>query len=243
MADRAGNEFPHLSHGEAVYRSVTSTVEGFVQQVAVNLLPHGYRFYVTGVIPEHKDPAALDTKLIERYGLNLSKWARARRKKHGQARVQYLRHGRFFLLIATDGEDAFFSQETTIRDIRRVPLHCFGYSVGVYQRPDGSWHPSVRMAAKVFESLKEELCETALRCSADVLEEKIRRLPFAPFAPVRNQVLTLLRLVNQRRKVAGFSLVAGECVRRRRKPVQVFTDSVDREPAGNRGEAIFGGYQ
>src|SRR5262245_40150444 len=89
---------------QAVYRAVTSTSEGFVQQVAVNLVPHGYRFFVTGQIPAHKDPATVDVKLIDRYGLDVSKWARARGKKNGQARMQYLRHGRFFLLIATEGQ-------------------------------------------------------------------------------------------------------------------------------------------
>jgi hypothetical protein len=205
-----------------VYRAVTSTVEGFVQQVAVNLLPHGYRFYVTGQIPAHKDPATVDAKLIERYGLDVSKWARARRKKNGQARVQYLRHGRFFLLIATEGEHAFFTSETATRDVRRAPLQCFGYSIGCYQRPGGSWHPSVRIAAKVFEKLKAEFQEAALRRSADELGTGIHSLPFAPFAPVRAQCFTLLRLVNQRRKRAGLPLVGADCVRRRRRPVAVF---------------------
>jgi len=208
-----------------VYRCVASTVEGFVQQVAVNLLPHGYRFYVTGQIPAHKEPAAVDAKLIERYGLNLSKWARARRKKKGRARVQYLRHGRIFLLIATEGEHAFFTQETTIRDLRRAPLQCFGYSIGCYQRPGGSWHPSVRIAANMFDELKAEFEQAALRRSADELGARIRTLPFAPFAPVRAQCFALLRLVNRRRKRAGLPLVGADCVRRRRKPIVVFVNT------------------
>jgi hypothetical protein len=208
-----------------VYRCATSTVEGFVQQVAVNLLPHGYRFFVTGNIPAHKDPATVDAKLIERYGLDVSKWARARRKKRGQARVQYLRHGRFFLLIATKGKHAFFTGETTIRDLRRTPLQIFGYSIGVYQRPGGAWHPSVRIASNVFNELKAEFQEAALRRSADELGTWIRSLPFAPFAPIRAQWFTLLRLINRRRKRAGLPLVGADCVRRRRRPVVVFANT------------------
>ena len=98
----------------------------------------------------------------------------------------------------------------------------FGYSIGVYQRPGGSWHPSVRIASKVFTELKAEFEDAALRFAADELGKMIRALPFAPFAPVRAQVFTLLRLVNRRRKRAGLPLVPANCVRRRRRPVLVF---------------------
>jgi len=205
-----------------VYRCVTVSVEGFVQQVAVNLLPHGYRFYVTGNIPEHKDPETVDAKLIERYGVDLSRWARGRRRKQGRASVQYLRHGRFFVLIATAGQHDFLTQETKFRDVRRVPLQCFGYSIGAYQRAGGSWHPSVRIAPRVFKELKQEFTEAALRCTAAEIGGRIGGLPFAPFAPVRSQCFTLLRLVNRRRKRAGLPLVRADCVRRRRRPVVVF---------------------
>jgi hypothetical protein len=206
-----------------VYRYVTATVEGFVQQVAVNLLPHGYHFYVSGVLPDHKDPAALDAKLIERYGLNLSKWARARRKKQGCASVQYLRHSHFFVLIATAGQHPFYGKETTIRDLRQSPLQCFGYSIGCYQQSAGRWLPSVRIAPEHFRSLQAELSRMALQPSVEPLWNKIKALPFAPFAPVCAQVFALLRQVNQRRKRAGLPPVPTDCVRRRRKSRPVFT--------------------
>ena len=41
----------------------TTSVEGFVQQLAVAYVQHGYRFYVTGQIPEDKDPEQVDRKL------------------------------------------------------------------------------------------------------------------------------------------------------------------------------------
>jgi hypothetical protein len=212
------------SREQRACRAVASTAEGFVQQVAVNLLPHGYRFYVTGMIPAHKDPATVDAKLIARYGLNLSKWARGRRKKNGQARVQYLRHGRFFLLIATKGAHDFFTTETAIRDLRRAPLQCFGYSIGSYPRPDGSWRVSARIAPDMFAELEGEFQKAALRCSADKLAAEFRALPFAPFFSVRAQCFALLRLVNRGRKRAGLPLVPGECVRRERRPVRVFVE-------------------
>ena len=46
------------------YRCVATSVEGFVQQVAVQYLRHGYWFYVAGQIPEGKDSAAVDAKVL-----------------------------------------------------------------------------------------------------------------------------------------------------------------------------------
>ena len=111
------------------YRAEVPTVEGFVQQLAVACLPKGYWFYVAGWVPEGKAPEVVDAKLIARYGIGVSKWTRARRKMAGSANLQYLRRGRFFLLLATHGRHAFFEEEASIRDVRRVPIRFEGYSI------------------------------------------------------------------------------------------------------------------
>ena len=53
------------------YRCITSSPEGLVQQVAVCYLRHGYWWYVTGRIPDGKDPTSVDRKLIAKYGIDL----------------------------------------------------------------------------------------------------------------------------------------------------------------------------
>jgi hypothetical protein len=112
------------------YRCVATSVEGFVQQVAVQYLRHGYWFYVAGRIPDHKDPAAVDAKLIKRYGIDISRWERARRKRDGLANMQYVRYDRFFLLMATHGEHRYFENEAgQLRDARRVPIKFGGYAL------------------------------------------------------------------------------------------------------------------
>ncbi len=73
-----------------MYRCEIATIEAFVQQVAVSYLTHGYFFWVAGVIPAGKDVRRVDAKLVERYGLEVSKWTRARRKRVGLASVAYL---------------------------------------------------------------------------------------------------------------------------------------------------------
>ena len=44
------------------YRCVATSVAGFIQQLAVGYVARGYYFYVTGRIPDHKDPAHTDAE-------------------------------------------------------------------------------------------------------------------------------------------------------------------------------------
>src|SRR4051794_1681579 len=112
------------------YRCEATSVEGFVQQLAVSYVRNGYWFYVTGHIREGRDPREVDRKLIDRYGIDISKFTRARRKKAGLANVHYLRHNRFFVLIATSGKHRFFIEEANlVRDIRREPITYEGYAL------------------------------------------------------------------------------------------------------------------
>jgi len=109
------------------YRCVATSVEGFVQQVAVQYLRHGYWFYVAGIVPEGKDRAAVDAKLIKKYGIDVSRWERTRRKRAGLANMQYIRHERVFLLMASHGQHRFFKDEAgEIRDARRAPIKYAG---------------------------------------------------------------------------------------------------------------------
>lgn len=224
-----------------MYRCEALSIEGFVQQIAVSLVLHGYFFYVTGEIPDKKDPQVIDAKLIARYGLDISKFTRCRKKRGGIAGVQYLRHGRFFVLMATEGNHDFFDLEgKMIADIRVHPLQCFDYSIGCFQRRTAKWHPSVRIAAERFRSIKKDMILSALSVSERELAERIRSLPFAPFAPVRSQCFSLLRFINHRRNLAGLALVSDTCVRRHRRPVKVFESqgSSERTKATPSGEGI-----
>jgi hypothetical protein len=46
------------------YRCETTSIAGFVQQVAVSYVANGYWFYVAGCVPQGKDRRALDAKII-----------------------------------------------------------------------------------------------------------------------------------------------------------------------------------
>ncbi len=201
-----------------MYRCEATTVEGFVQQLAVSYLGNGYYFYVTGWIPEGKDARAVDEKLVSRYGVDMSKWCRARKKRAGQASIQYMRQGRFFVLLATHGRHRFFEDEAkSIRDARRVPIKFGGYSISVR-----GGHPHVRIERERYKEVKAYFVERATHRSAQSLVAELEGVPFERYAPVRRQLLNILRGVNRVRKVAGFSRIRGESLRLRRRIVRPF---------------------
>ena len=209
--------------GSMEYRCVATSVVGFVQQLAVAYVTHGYWFYVTGQIPEDKDPAAVDRKLVERYGIAISKWARARRKRQGLANVQYLRHERTFVLLATKGRHDFFGRErASIRDIRRVPIKFAGYSIGCRKGRDGRWHASVRIDHDDYGKLKAYLSVHACRRRADALATELHRLRYEPYAPIRRQLLNLLRHMNGLRKQAALEPLPIRALRLRRATIRAF---------------------
>jgi hypothetical protein len=207
-----------------MYRYISSTATGFVQQLAVGYVQHGHHFYVAGNIPERKEPAKVDAKLIRQYGIDVSKWTRARRKKLGRASVQYIRCGRFFVLIATHGQHAFFEQEA-VKDIREEPIRFAGYSIGYKRGCDRRWHASVRIAPDEFLRLRNYLVGLAVHRSVEKLFAEFRRIPFEPYAPVRRQLLNMLGAVNQARREAGFEPVPVSALRLRRRIVKPFVES------------------
>lgn len=204
------------------YQCTATSVDGFIQQLAVAYASRGYHFYVAGSVPEGADPRAVDRKLISKYRITSSKHVRTRKKKRGEANVQYLRFGRFFLLLATKGQHRFFEDETNIKDLRKEPIRFAGYSVGIGRGRDGKRHASVRIDGIEFQFLMRRFLGMALTSNFGSLTARFATLPFAPYAPVRKQYVRLLRHVNQARRVAGFDTLPLQVLPLRRRPVRPF---------------------
>jgi len=224
VSQAQNNLHPRIDEGgeNMVYRCEATSVEGFVQQLACNLVNHGYWFYTVGTIPVDKDARMVDEKLIRGYGLELSKWQRARRKAKGDANVSYLRHERFFVLLATEGEHIFYEREGQVRDIRREPIIFEGYSIGCSKGSDGRYHASIKIYSDTFNERLSYLVGLALHRSVDNLAREFHAVQFAPYARVRRQLLRLLREVNEVRRTAGFEILPRTVLRLRRFPVKVF---------------------
>jgi hypothetical protein len=189
-----------------MYRYLATSISGFVQQLAVSYLRHGYWFYVTGWIPRGKDPRAVDAKLIETYGIDKTKWARAWAKTRGVAGIQYLRHESFFVLMATHGEHLFFEREKgAIRDAREVPIRYAGYAMS-YR----GGHPHVRIEHGDYLMLRAWFEHEATRRDTEALGRALRQLPYEPYGPVKRQLFNVLRGINRIRRSAGLEQVGNE---------------------------------
>jgi hypothetical protein len=223
-------------HGGMEYRCAATSVTGFVQQLVSCYLPHGYWFYVSGIIPSGKDPESIDQKLIEKYGIGVSRTSRARRKAVGIANVHYIRYERRFLLLATHGFHPFFDDEArSIRDVRRIPIKFEGYSISVakggYRRKlagvslpvrDDKWRVRVQIESEMFKGLKAYFLDIALHRSARQLAMELCDLPFEPYAPVRRQLLNLIRFINKRRETASLEPLRFSVLRFQRQIVRPF---------------------
>jgi hypothetical protein len=207
------------------YNHLAVSENAFIQQLAVAYVNHGYWFYVTGIVPQNKNSVLVDTKLIQKYEIAISKWARARRKRRGLANVHYLRHRMFFVLIATKGQHHFFDQEgPVLKDIRSEPVKYAGYSISYKQGVDRFWHPSVRINPNQYNMLKSHFLDVCLHRSAVQIGREFNRLPFEPYAPVRRQLLNIHRAVNRHRLKAGLAPVPIEYLRLRRHVLKPFCE-------------------
>ena len=200
------------------YRYEATTVEGFVQQLAVCYFRNRYWFYVLGEVPDGKDPIRVDEKLLTRYAVEQSKWAKARARKRGLAKVQYLRYRTTFMIVSTEGSHPFFEDEkANIKDARERPVKFYGYSIGY---KDG--HPFVRIATAQYKELVEAFLDAALTSSGETLAARFKALPFKPYGPVKVQLRRLLRRVNEVRRTAGLSRIDAGVLRTKRRAIRPF---------------------
>jgi hypothetical protein len=218
------------------YKYEVTSLVGYLQRVATHLLPKGYYFFVQGLVPEGKDPAALDAKLLAKYDVAKSEGARRWRKSQGQGNVQYVRFNRSWMLLASHGDHAIRDGEgANLKDVRRAPLRIGDYTLyvkrGNYLKkissdasaaPDGRWRVRVLIAREPYRELCTYFLSIACHRRAEALAEELFALPYVPYAPVRKQLLKLLRLINGKRQAAGYAKIPPTCLRFKRDIVRAF---------------------
>jgi hypothetical protein len=180
----------------------------------------------------------VDQKIVHKYGIALSRQQRARRKLTGQANLHYVRCGEFFVILATHGRHDFFSKEAAgLRDIRKIPIQFAGYSIYVKRGnflkretkdcppiPDGRHRVRVLIARERCRTVLGQFLELATHRSAERLRWEFWNLPFEPYAPIRKQLLQILRQVNAKRVAMGYERVPADALRLRRRVVKPFDD-------------------
>ena len=192
------------------------------QYLSCNLLPRKYHFYVTFWIPPEKDAVSVDAKMLLTYACHRTKSQNHRKRKAGEATVRYLRLGRMGLLIATAGVSPFFEREDW-SDVRERPVCFGGYSIGVH-RPSGK--VSVRLHREGHNRLKKIILKLSCRRSLCWWEKQIWAFPFIPTAGVRDGVFSLLKHLNQCRKLFRKQPVEWKnCVRKKFTPAPAFLET------------------
>ena len=223
-------------------RHVVSSVDGMVAML-VNLLSKGYRYYFVGEVKPGKTLAALDERMLLHYDADLSKWRRERRKLQGLANFRYLRHERWFVVLATEGKAPRFWHEDKerIRDVRHTPIRFRGYSISYRQggwidrtlwrdpavrERDMKWHARVQLDAETYAGLKAYFLNIAVHREAGFLASEFLKLPYQPYRPVREQLFAILRAVNRLRQLAGYQRIPASVIRFQRRIVAVFENPV-----------------
>lgn len=211
------------------YQYEARTVAGFVSQI-VRYAASGHYFYVRVLLPEKKDPAAIDQKLLDRYGVRTKRWQRKRRHLKENAGIHYLRCNRCAVLMLTKGShETFYADHSQqVRDIRREALKVFGYSIRYgFSEAKRDWKVSVRLDQETYRKVREHMLAIAAWDSyrePERLEREFRRLPYQPYEPVFKQLLAILRLVNRQRRRRGFEPLAMTCLRNKLSLGKVFVE-------------------
>lgn len=229
------------------YKYEVTSVTGFLQRVATHLLPKGYYFFVQGTLSVGKDPLALDAKFLAKYDVAKSEGARRWRKQQGLGNVQYVRYQNHWILLATHGDHPIREGEgDNLKDVRRCPIRIGDYALYVKRgnylkkdareeaaKPDGRWRVRVVIAREPYRELCAYLLSIACHRQADTLAEELYSLPYEPYAPIRKQLLKLLRLINAKRQAAGYSKIPPTCLRFKRQIVRAFEENSSRTLSGS----------
>ena len=210
------------------YRYLVESPDAAVQLIAASYLRHGYYWYVTGRIPVGKDPILIDRKIIQKYSIDISQWERSHRRKRGLGNAHYLRCEDWFIILISEGHHPIKMPSSEggegdeITDCRRVPIKLKGYSIS-YRRSGVKWHTHVRIDRSTYQKMQVHFDFQAIHRNEESLAKELSSIPFARYAPVRRQLLVLLRRVNRRRAQAGYSELGHTCLSLRRTPVKVFS--------------------
>ena len=146
--------------------------------------------------------------------------------------MQYIRHGNWFVLLATGGHHAFKQQERNqIRDCRRHPIRFEGYSISYRRSPitpkgggEPKWHACVRIDGPTYKQLRSYFLDRAIHRNAKSLAQDFARVPYARYAPIRRQLLNILRSVNKARSKQRFDELPTSTLKLRRVIVKPFDE-------------------
>lgn len=173
----------------------------FIRRIAIDSVRYGYVRYVVREIPEGKNTLAIDNKLRAHYKITSCRTTRMRRRQKQQAVLQYVRYGRQFVLLATEGKHDEF-ERLKFYDCRIAPIQVYSYSIGL---KNGVVRVCIRH--EVWSGTIKHFERLALH-DIDKVEKKLHALPYCHFPGVVRQKQQLVSMINQKRSRAGLPTVA-----------------------------------
>ena len=195
-----------------MYPCVAASRQAFIDQLAYAYIAYGYRFYVTGVVPERLTSGELDARLIEKFGLDISRDRRSSQRAAGDGSIHYLRHDRFWVLISTPARNGnqFFTENTEPRtgdhlwhDVWTRAISIHGYAI---RAPVGKL--LIKVERHEFKRLKSELLELAKFVPAERLTTILKqRFRYEQYPGVQEQLYGLVATLNQRPKRSGLGRI------------------------------------
>ena len=87
---------------------------------------------------------------------------------------------------------------------------------------DHKWRVRVQIEKELFKGLRAYFEDIAPYRTVRQLAAELADLPFEPYAPVRQQLLNLIRYINRRRQAANLDLIGFSVLRYRRRIVRPF---------------------
>ena len=213
------------------YQYQTRSVAAFISQIVRYIRHGGHYFYVRCLVPEGKDPEVVATKLIDRYDIRRKRWQRKRRHLKNTASIHYLARNRLFVIMLSRGENkAFYADHgQNVLDIRRTALKAFGYSIRfTFSEIEKDWKVFVRLDAETYRTVKAHMLAVCVWDSyrdKEHMEREFRRLPYQSYAPVYQQLMSILKQVNRERRRRGFAAIDPNCIRKNRTLSKVFVEA------------------
>ncbi len=225
--------------GQFIYEHEATSLEGFIQQLAIGYVIRGYYYYVCGAVPERISPHHNDQNILKKFDVARSKFSKYRRRKQrgpeGRplANCQYIRFRDYWVLLCEDGSFVddkdvtdFFAEHTKqdsdgnlvkkYSDVRRVAIKYGGYSIGYSNE-----RLSVRMEGKAFRELKRYYLGMA-RAPIKTLMWEFGHFPYVSYGGILKQTFAILKAVNVIRAAATLKPIPTSCVQVRRRPVKPF---------------------
>jgi hypothetical protein len=179
-----------------------------VRQLADYYLPNGFYFFAASKLPE-VDATVEDQQMLDR--IEATKWASGGRWTDDS--IGYMRCGRMVYLWAKDHQHPVFEQQSGIKgDIRFEPCVFWEYEVRAVKSRGHKYRAQIRISDFFYDCLAIKVTHHSTKYRPEELAELFKPYSSNLFPPVREQLVTLLRTANTKRREAGLEPVGQSTV-------------------------------